>query len=110
MGFGRACKAVTIHQAGHAYLEHGAQASNLLLGHAGSNDLEGLLLQLVHGSKAAHALQNDIVQRPLTGCTVLTHPVVLQDGVGICPLLGVLGNARACQYYYCIIKALSSIG
>jgi len=72
------------------YLEHGAQASNLFLRHASSNDLEGLLLQLVHGRKAAHALQNDIVQRPLAGSTVLTHPVMLQDAVGVCALLWVL--------------------
>lgn len=74
----------------HAYLEHGAQASDLLLGHASSNDLERLLLQLVHGGKATHALQNYVVQRSLTGRTVLTHPVMLQNGVGIGPLLGIL--------------------
>lgn len=72
------------------YLEHGAQASDLFLRHASSNDLEGLLLQLVHGSKAAHTLQNDVVQRPLAGSTILTHPVMLQDAVGICSLLWVL--------------------
>lgn len=72
------------------YLEHGAQASNLFLRHASSYDLEGLLLQLVHGCKAAHTLQNNIVQRSLAGCTVLTHPVMLQDAVGICSLLWVL--------------------
>lgn len=73
-----------------AYLEHGAQASNLLLRHASSNDLECLLLQLVHGSKATHALQNDIVQRSLTGSSIFTHPLMLQNGVGIRPPLGIL--------------------
>ena len=72
------------------YLEHGAQASNLFLGHASSNDLESLLLQLVHGSKATHALQNDIVQRPLAGSSVLSHPVMLQNAIGVCTLLRVL--------------------
>lgn len=95
-----------VHNAEGGYLEHGAEASNLLLGHASSNDLEGLLLQLVHGSKAAHALQNDIVKRLLAGCTILTHPVMLQDAVGICPLLGILQAGsldHMCMTLHCSI-------
>ena len=60
-------------------LEQGAQARNLLGRHVGRDDLERLLLELVHARKAAHAREDDIVERLVGGGAILLHPVVLQD-------------------------------
>lgn len=74
-------------------LEHGAQAGNLLWRHAHGDDLECLLLELVHVEEAAHARQDHVVQRPVAGCAVLLHPAVLQDCIRCRPLFRVLQTA-----------------
>ena len=77
------------------YLEHGAQAGNLLGGHAAGDDLERLLLQLVHVEEAAHARQDHVVQRLVAGRAVLAHPAVAQDLISRRTLLWVLRQHHA---------------
>jgi hypothetical protein len=77
------------------HLEDGAQAGDLGGRHVLGQDVERLLLQLVHGREALHAAQDDVVQRRAAGCPMLLHPLVLQDLVGGRPLPGVLQRAEA---------------
>ena len=64
------------------HLKQGPQACDLFRGHSCGDDLESLLFQLVHISKAAHATEDDIVKRGVSGRTILLHPLMLQNLLG----------------------------
>ena len=83
-----------------------SKACNLFRRHASCNDLQRLLLELVHARKASHAIEDDIVERRVRGCAVLPHPLVLQNHLCCRPFFWILQQRETLEEpsYSCLEK------